>query len=252
MLTGTEQARGAPADSLVVGPSGTDGELASGGSERSDPDLVLDLIAGSHDALASLYDRHVSTVYATAMRATRDDWMANEVVQETFLALWDLAERFDPARGTLQAWLATIARNRAIDNLRAATRRRAATFSSFEHADDAGDSFVERLASMGDVLAAGSPEPAPDAVLSARELRGSLDDAIASLGADERRVIRLAYDEGLTQAEIAVQLGWPLGTVKTRTRRALHRLRTRLDPPSPPPVRSPSTAAAMPCAAPCH
>jgi RNA polymerase sigma-70 factor (ECF subfamily) len=247
MSTGIETVR----DGIAVFPTET-GRLADHDPGQSDVALVGELIAGSHDALAALYDRHISTVHAVAMRATRDESLAGEVVQETFLALWDLAERFDPARGTLQAWLATIARNRAIDHLRAATRRRAATFSSFEHADDAGDSFVERLASMGDVLAAASPEPAPDAALTARELRGALDDAIASLGAEERRVIRLAYDEGLTQAEIAVQLGWPLGTVKTRTRRALHRLRTRLEPPAPPPVPSRSAAAAMPCATPCH
>ena len=99
---------------------------------ESDADLVRQLIEGSQDALAGLYDRHARAVFATAMRASRDRGIAAEVVQETFLALWNRAELFDPSRGALPAWLATIARNRAIDRLRAAGRHeRAATFSSF-------------------------------------------------------------------------------------------------------------------------
>src|SRR5262245_54297208 len=80
-----------------------------------DARLVRNLIEGSEEALGALYDRHSSVVFAAAIRAGGDRAIAAEVVQETFLALWDRAERFDPDRGTLPAWLATIARNRAID-----------------------------------------------------------------------------------------------------------------------------------------
>ena len=105
----------------------------------SDTRLMCQMIGGSEDALAVLYDRYADAVFSAAMRANRDRWIAAEVVQETFLALWNRAEQFDPSRGTLPGWLATIARNRAIDRLRSAARhQRAANFSSYARteADD--------------------------------------------------------------------------------------------------------------------
>ena len=216
----------------------------------SDAELVTELIGGSHDALAVLYDRHSSAVFASAMRATRDHWIASEVVQETFLAFWDRAERFDPSKGSLAGWLATIARNRAIDHLRAAGRhQRAATFSSFgAEADD--HTTVEWLTASGELVGSASPEPAPELALTSKETRAAIEDAMASLDPIERSVIELAYAGGLTQAEIASRLGWPLGTVKTRTRRALHHLRDRLEasPASVVPVAVPcSGAVGTPC-----
>ena len=176
------------------------------------------------------------------MRATRDHWIASEVVQETFLAFWDRAERFDPSKGSLAGWLATIARNRAIDHLRAAGRhQRAATFSSFgAEADD--HTTVEWLTASGELVGSASPEPAPELALTSKETRAAIEDAMASLDPIERSVIELAYAGGLTQVEIASRLGWPLGTVKTRTRRALHHLRDRLEA---------SPARAVPVAVPC-
>ena len=85
--------------------------------------LVGEVAAGSQDALASLYDRHADAVFAAAIRLTSDRQVAEEVVQETFLALWNRAELFDPAAGSLAAWIHTIARNRTVDRLRAAGRR---------------------------------------------------------------------------------------------------------------------------------
>src|SRR6188508_1946205 len=94
----------------------------------SDSRLMRQLIDGSEDALAGLYDRHAPAVFAAAMRVSRDRGIAAEVVQDTFLALWNRAETFDASRGPLPAWLLTIARNRAIDRLRGAARHdRAAT-----------------------------------------------------------------------------------------------------------------------------
>ena len=82
-----------------------------------DAGLVRELVAGSHDALATLYDRHADAVFASAYRLTSDRGLAEEVVQETFLALWNRAETFDPSVGSLAAWLHTIARNRTVDRL---------------------------------------------------------------------------------------------------------------------------------------
>lgn len=196
----------------------------------SDASLVREVIEGSADALASLYDRHGNAVFAAAMRASRDRWIAAEVVQDTFLALWNRAELYDPARGALATWLLTIARNRAIDCLRAAgLHQRAMTFSSFARADLEDHSIVEWLMASGELVGAAGPEPAPEVALSGKETRASIADALASLDPTERSVIELAYDAGLSQSEIANRLDWPIGTVKTRTRRALRHLRDQLE-----------------------
>ena len=83
------------------------------GDSQSDSSLMGRLVEGSQDALASLYDRHAQAVFATALRVSRDRAIAEEVVQETFLTLWNRADRYDASRGALIAWLLTIARNRA-------------------------------------------------------------------------------------------------------------------------------------------
>jgi RNA polymerase sigma-70 factor, ECF subfamily len=196
----------------------------------SDEGLVREMIGGSEAALSSLYDRHVNVVFAAAMRTSKDRGIAAEVVQETFLALWNQAERFDPVRGSLLSWLLTIARNRAIDRLRAAGRHdRAATFSSFGHAERDDLSTAEWLTWSGELIGSGEPEPTPEAALTGREDRASIEAAVAALDPMERAVIALAYGSGLSQSEIAARLDWPIGTVKTRTRRALRRLRGRLE-----------------------
>lgn len=194
--------------------------------------LVQMLVEGSEDALAHLYDRHGPAVFAEATRTSRDRWVATEVVQETFLALWNRADLFDPSRGTLRAWLMAIAHNRAVDHLRRASRHdRAAAFSSFAGSDESDASTTEWLADTGEPVAAAGPEPGPEMAFTSKETRASIEDAIGTLDPLERRVIVLAYDGGLSQSEIAASLGWPIGTVKTRTRRALRHLRDRLEGP---------------------
>jgi RNA polymerase sigma-70 factor (ECF subfamily) len=197
----------------------------------ADATLVRAVAAGSHDALAALYDRHGDAVFASASRLTSDRGMAEEVVQETFLALWDRAETFDPTVGSLAAWLHTIARNRTVDRLRAAGRRpnlvplTAAAGSSSLGGDEADADSLERVLASGMLVAGAAPPPSPERELALRELRTALQHALAGMPEQERIVIVMAYAEDLSQSEIAERLGWPLGTVKTRTRRALRRLR---------------------------
>jgi RNA polymerase sigma-70 factor, ECF subfamily len=195
-----------------------------------DAALVRMVAGGSFDALASLYDRHGDAVFAAACRLTSDRGVAEEVVQDTFLALWDRAESFNPTLGSLSAWLHTIARNRTVDRLRAAGRRpQFASPASSADGDDSETQLLERAASMGRIVA-GSAEPdGPEAALASKETRASIELALGTMATEERTVIVLAYREGLSQTEIAQRLGWPLGTVKTRTRRALRRLREALD-----------------------
>jgi RNA polymerase sigma-70 factor (ECF subfamily) len=198
--------------------------------EPSDGRLVEQLAEGSPEALAVLYDRHARLVFATALRLTGDRGAAEEIVQETFLALWNRAELFDAARGSLVGWLQVIARNRSIDHLRG-TRRRvpALPLSAFQADGPDGDATLEWLVASGEALAAGRDADAPEDAVTRGETRDAVLAAVDRLDEPERQVILLAYRDGLSQSEIAVRLGWPLGTVKTRTRRSLRRLRRALE-----------------------
>ncbi|MDQ6794919.1 MAG: sigma-70 family RNA polymerase sigma factor [Chloroflexota bacterium] len=188
--------------------------------------LVREVAAGSEAALASLYDLHADGVYAAACRLTSDRQVAEEVVQETFLALWNRAELFDPAAGSLAAWIHTIARNRTVDRLRAAGRRPTLVpLSSAQGGDEQDTAALERLVATGRLVGGADLGLGPEGALASAELRATLQDALATMPDHERTVIVLAYREELSQSEIAARLGWPLGTVKTRTRRALLRLR---------------------------
>jgi RNA polymerase sigma-70 factor (ECF subfamily) len=192
----------------------------------NDAALVREVAAGSEAALALLYDRHADAVYAAACRLTSDRHVAEEVVQETFLALWNRAELYDPAAGSLAAWLHTIARNRTVDRLRAAGRRpNLVPLSATTGDDEAETAALERLVSVGRVIGGSELGPGPERALDSAELRTSIQTALADMPDPERTVIVLAYRDELSQSEIAARLGWPLGTVKTRTRRALMRLR---------------------------
>ena len=204
--------------------------MTGGASNRADEVvLVRAIAAGSEDALGALYDRHADGVFAAALRLSSDRQLAEEVVQETFLALWNRAELYDPAAGSLEAWLFTIARNRTVDRLRAAGRRpRLIALSSAAAPDEPEGVTLERLAASGEVIGGAQVDPGPELALDRVEIQQALRGALAVMGDEERTVILLAYRNGLTQSEIAGRLGWPLGTVKTRTRRALHQLREAL------------------------
>ncbi|MDQ2966311.1 MAG: sigma-70 family RNA polymerase sigma factor [Chloroflexota bacterium] len=195
----------------------------------ADAALVREIAAGSQDALAILYDRHADAVYHAACRLTSDRQVAEEVVQETFLALWNRAELFNPAVGSLAAWLHTIARNRTVDRLRAAGRRpNLVALSSASGADENDTAALDRLVTSGRVLGGADLGPGPERALESAEVRLAVQGALAAMPEAERTVIVLAYHEELSQTEIAARLGWPLGTVKTRTRRALLHLRDAL------------------------
>ena len=198
--------------------------------ESEDATLVRAVAHGSEEALAALYDRHVDGVHAVALRLTSDRQVAEEVVQETFLALWNRAELFDPALASLATWLRTIARNRTVDRLRAAGRR--PPLVSLGGSRGRGRARTRRSTGSDRTPSSSAapsrtraPRPRPRPATCAPPSAS----ALADMPEPERVVIVLAYREGLTQAEIAERLEWPLGTVKTRTRRALARLRVALE-----------------------
>ncbi len=173
--------------------------------------FTLERIArGDGDALAELYDRHARLIYSLALRILRDQADAEDVVQEVFSQAWRQAARYSAGRGNLVAWLLTMARSRAIDRLRARRVRPSSSTSE------------QVLAAMKDE--APSVEMRLEWAGRAAQVRQALD----ALPLLQRMAIELAFYEGLTHAEIAERLEQPLGTVKTRIRQGLLKLRDQL------------------------
>jgi RNA polymerase sigma-70 factor (ECF subfamily) len=183
-----------------------------GREQQEDAARVESAASGNGAALAALYDRHVRGVYSLALRVVADEADAEEVVQEVFDQAWRQASRYDPARGTVAAWLLNMARTRAIDRLRARRAR------PDRGGQDAEHSWSELPAPAVD------PLDALDAARDAARVR----QALQQLPLIQRVAIELAYFEGLTQTQIAARLEEPLGTVKTRIRLALMKLRDAL------------------------
>jgi RNA polymerase sigma-70 factor, ECF subfamily len=184
--------------------------LTATDSSAADVEAVERMARGDHDAVGDLYDRHGRSVYSLALRVLRDQSDAEEVVQEVFSQAWRQAQRYDRRRGSVIAWLLTVARSRAIDRLRGRKAR----------PEPAGDETL-----LGDLPATDQP-PDEQAVWAgqAARIRGALE----GISALQRVAIELAFFEGLTHAEISERLELPLGTVKTRIRQGLLTLRDRL------------------------
>jgi len=163
-------------------------------------------------ALACLYDALVHQVYGVALRITRQAELAEEVVQDTFWQIWRQAPRFDPVRGTVKAWVMTMARSRALDALR-------------QLSDAQGELEQEQMEAI----------PGPDAetphnLLQAVQQEGVLHQALAALEPLPRQLLALAFFRGLSHDEIAQCTGLPLGTVKSHIRRSLASLQPMLTP----------------------
>lgn len=179
--------------------------LAADGTH--DADLVLALASHRTDALAELFRRHGGSVFASALRVLRSRPLAEEVVQEVFIKLWLHPEAFDPGRGSLPAFLHAHAHNRAVDVVRAESSRRARDDRSVEALGAAYDLEHEAM-SMA--------------------VRHGVREAMGVLPANERAAIGLAYFAGHTYRDVAVLLGEPEGTVKSRIRAGRRRMRAHL------------------------
>ena len=183
------------------------------GSEdrRLDQELIKRVAGGEADALATLYDRHERALYSLVFRIVQDQGEAEDVVQEVFSQAWSQAARHDESRGAVGAWLLTIARSRAIDRLRARRAR-----------PDSAAADEREMSALRD------PLPSQDTLLLSGEQAARVRAALEHLPLLQRIAIELAYYEGLSQSEIAERLEQPLGTVKTRMRLALLKLREAL------------------------
>jgi RNA polymerase sigma-70 factor (ECF subfamily) len=168
--------------------------------------LMARVAGGDEVAFAGLYDELAPSVFGTARRIVGDPALAEEIAQEAFVQLWRTAPRFDPRLGSVRGWALTIARRRAVDRVRSeqASRRR----------------------ELGDVQAASPPpdDPADAAVVALDRERARR--AVDGLSDVQRQALELAFFDGLTHVEVADRLGLPLGTVKTRIRDGLLRLRS--------------------------
>jgi RNA polymerase sigma-70 factor, ECF subfamily len=181
-----------------------------GQGAATDATLVGRLADGDLVALDALYDRYARDVYAVAARSLGRG-PAEEVVQDVFVRVWKRAAQFDSRRGSGRAWIMAIARHRIVDEIRRRDRRHVA------------------VNAIDDVLTgAEDPDADVEEEASTREQRVEVLRAVRALPEEQRRVILLAYFGGLTQSEIAAELGWPLGTVKKRTRLGLQKLRASL------------------------
>jgi RNA polymerase sigma-70 factor (ECF subfamily) len=173
-------------------------------------EALLSLVARSdEEALAELYDRFGRPAYALAVRILRDAGLAQDAVQDAFLAAWRTAAGFDARRGSASTWLMTLVHRRAVDVVRREDRRR-------------GSPLDDAPVASGD---------ATDEAVEIREQRLRVQAALGALGPAEREALELAYYGGLSQSEIAEKLGLPLGTVKSRMFAGLGRLRDALTEP---------------------
>jgi len=176
------------------------------------------------------YDRHAGFVFGSVARFLGDREAAAEVVQDAFVTLWRRARQFDARSGSLLTWLLAIARHRAIDRLRADGRRPSRDAIRLDAVTSEGGSGGSMA--NPEVPAALIADAATDPlrVATRRWTQSVVRTGIAALPDNERQVILLGYAEDLSQAEIAERLEWPLGTVKSRTRRAMAQLRASLGP----------------------
>lgn len=187
-------------------------------TSATDLDLITAMHRGDRDALAVLYDRFAARLYGLALRVTTDPGEAEDVVAETFTKAWRDVGTYDASRGSVQAWLVMMTRSRALDTVRARTRRLR---------------LVDAASEAPEPVAMGTSEVSTDAAVEADERTVRVRAALATLPLPQREVLDLAYFAGLSQVEIAERLGAPLGTVKTRVRLALARLREVLAPLAP-------------------
>jgi RNA polymerase sigma-70 factor (ECF subfamily) len=172
--------------------------------------LIARIAKGDREAFSRFYDALAGVAFGLIRRVLRDPGAAEEVLQDVFWGVWRDAPQYDPGRGTPEAWLLIRAKSRAIDKLRSIRRR--------------GQTFVAPV----DESVARAPDTGLDRPGAAVEERGQVERGLTQLPLAQRQVIELAFFGGLTQSEIATRLGEPLGTVKTRARLGLERLRSVL------------------------
>jgi RNA polymerase sigma-70 factor, ECF subfamily len=180
---------------------------------HADLALLTRIAQRDASAIGELYDRHSRVVFALVCRILRDEGESEDVLQEVFLRVWDKAESYDPVLGSPTAWLIRIARNRAIDRIRARQAR---------PATQSADETLNLVAADDEA----SPDPERSAALS--EQQRAIVEALSRIPPEQRMLIEQAFFHGYTQSELAERFKLPLGTVKTRIRTGMIAMRDHL------------------------
>ncbi len=178
-----------------------------------DPSLLARVVKGDQQAFSQLYDHSSTLLFTLALRILGNREEAVELLQDVYWEVWRKVSRYDVGRGTPVAWLITLTKSRAIDRLRARASRGYQTTNSLE---------------AGTAAEVADPGPSPFETQADQELRAAVEAAVAGLPQAQQQAIELAYYEGLSHAEIASRLNQPLGTVKTRIKLGMSRLRDSL------------------------
>jgi len=184
------------------------------GRDPADEQLVRRIVDGDQTALGGLYDRYGRPAYSLARRICADDGIAEDVVQEVFLAFWRDPKRFDATRGSFGTWLLTLVHHKAVDAVRRESAIRRRTVPAAEDGDEWS----------------APPGPGADQAALGAIVAGQVRDALGRLPAEQRQALALAYYGGYTQREVATLTGVPLGTVKSRMFTGVQRLRSVLGP----------------------
>ena len=190
------------------------GPVGGRGSDPADVQIIQRVVAGDQLALGELYDRWSKPAFSLARRVCADEGLAEDVVQEVFIAFWREPGRFEPARGAFGSWLLTLVHHKAVDAVRreSAIRRR-----TIPAAEDGEEWSV-------------APGPGADQAALGAVVAGQVRDALGRLPNEQREALALAYYGGYTQREVATLTGVPLGTVKSRMFTGVQRLRSVLGP----------------------
>ena len=195
----------------------------------NDADLLARVHAGDQGAFTTIYDRHIDVIYGSVLRFVGDRQAAEELVQDTYLAAWRHAGQYEPSAGSVLGWLLGIARHKSIDRARSIARRPHVVRLDGPEDERTEDRLERAMAATGATTVGSAAHDDPEVAAMRAWERAVVRGALGSIPPAERQALELAYDEGLTQSEVAARLGWPLGTVKTRTRRGLGVLRAALE-----------------------
>lgn len=199
-------------------PGGHDAALRSTvggrGSDPCDAQVIQRVVAGDQRALGELYDRWAKPAFSLARRVCADEGLAEDVVQEVFIAFWREPGRFNPARGAFGSWLLTLVHHKAVDAVRRESVIRRRTVPAAEDGEEWS----------------APPGPGADQAALGAVVAGQVRDALGRLPDEQREALALAYFGGYTQREVATLTGVPLGTVKSRMFTGVQRLRNVLGP----------------------
>lgn len=182
--------------------------------KKNDAVLLQRIVDGDEEALAELYDQYSSLLFGLIRTIVNNKEIAEDLLQEIFLLIWDRAASFDALKGSVYTWMITLARNKSIDKIRSKSYRLQQQYVSADHSEP--------------FYSSSSDEPSPYELMLLEERSEIIKNALNNIPAKQREVIEIAYFEGFSQSKIAKIYNIPLGTVKTRMRQGLDKLQTLL------------------------